>query len=388
MKNDHIYLDNAATTRTDPDVVQAMLPYFTETYAVASSQFSHTPGIMSKEGLDHSRQIIADKLNVSPTQIVFTSGGTESNNLAIKGTFAAFKGQKNHIICSKVEHNSVLHTCQYLERNGAQVTYLDVDKEGFIDPVQLENAIVDNTFLVSIQHGNQEVGTLQDIELISKICNDKGVAFHTDAALTFTKLPLDLGEIKVDLMTLSAHKIHGPKGVGALYIRKDTPIEKLVHGGYSEFDKRPGTENVSGIVGFGKAVEIASEEHVQHLNKLQKRLLDGFEKNINGFRINGSLDMSKRIPGNLNVSFDYIEGESVVLHMDMKGVAIITGSACFSRSLEPSYVMMGMGFTHERAHGSIRFTMSRFNTEDEMDEVVNSIKEIVENLRRISPLKN
>lgn len=387
MTDKHIYLDNAATTRMDPAVVEAMLPFFTETYAVASSQFSHTPGIMAKEGLDNARQIIADSMQVDPEEIVFTSGGTESNNLAIKGVQAAFVGKKNHMICSRIEHNTVLHTCQFLERQGVSVTYLDVDEQGFIDLDQLRASITEDTFLVTVQHGNQEVGTVQDIAAIAELCQEKGVLFHSDAAQTYTKMPLDLNEIRADLVTLSAHKMHGPKGIGALFVRKGTPLEKLFHGGYSEFDLRSGTENVSGIVGFGKAVEVASASHIEHMKRLQKRLIEGFESQIEGVTINGPRNLDRRVPGNINVSFNLIEGESVVLHLDMKGVAVITGSACFSRSLEPSYVMMALGFTHERAHGSIRFNMSRFNTEEEMDSVVQSCKEVVENLRRISPLK-
>ena len=386
MNNQPIYLDNAATTKTDPAVVKAMLPYFTETYAVASSQFSHTPGILAREGLDHARKILADRLGASPEEIVFTSGGTESNNLAIKGAWAAHRQKKNHLICSKIEHNSVLHACQALEREGARVTYLDVDGEGFVDLGQLEAAIGDDTFLVNVQHGNQEVGTVQDIARIAAICRSKGVLFHTDASLTFTKLPLDLRQIPADLVTVSAHKLHGPKGVGALFVRKGTSLQKIFHGGYSEFDLRPGTENVAGVVGFGKAVELATPEQIQAVQTLQERLFQGFESTVKGLRINGPRDITRRVPGNVNVSFDRIEGESVVLHMDMKGVAVITGSACFSRSLEPSYVMMAMGFSHERAHGSIRFTMSRFNTDEEIDRVRDYAKEVVEALRRISPL--
>lgn len=386
MNNTPIYLDNAATTKTDPAVVEAMLPYFTETYAVASSQFSHTPGIMAREGLDQARKIIADRLGASTEEIVFTSGGTESNNLAIKGAWAAHRQKKSHLICSKIEHNSVLHACQALEREGARVTYLDVDGEGFIDIDQLEAAIGGETFLVSVQHGNQEVGTVQDIARIAALCQAKGVLFHTDASLTFTKLPLNLREIPADLVTMSAHKLHGPKGVGALFVRKGTELQKVFHGGYSEFDLRPGTENVAGAVGFGKAVELATTEQVQAVQRLQERLFQGFEATVKGLRINGPRDIARRVPGNVNVSFDRIEGESVVLHMDMKGVAVITGSACFSRSLEPSYVMMAMGFSHERAHGSIRFTLSRFNTAQEIDRVKDYAKEVVEALRRISPL--
>ena len=387
MDQERIYLDNAATTRTDPDVVKAMLPYFTETYAVASSQFSHMPGIQAREGLDHAREIIAGRLKASPEEIVFTSGGTESNNLAVKGTAWAHRGEKKHLICSKVEHNTVLHSCQWLEKEGFDVTYLEVDEEGFVDPDRLSASITDHTFLVSIQHGNQEVGTIQPIGEIAKICKDKGVLYHIDASLSFTNIELDLSSLPGDLVTISGHKIHGPMGVGALFVRKGTKMKKWMHGGYSEFDFRGGTENVSGAVGFGKAVELATPEQVEKVRSFQKSLMDGLSENIEGIRINGPKDLTKRIPSNVNVSFDLIEGESVVLHLDMKGVSVITGSACFSRSLEPSYVMMAMGYTHERAHGSIRFTLSRFNEEKEIGSVVEACKEIVENLRRISPLK-
>jgi len=386
MEQKRIYLDNAATTRTDPGVVEAMLPYFTETYAVASSQFSHTPGILAKEGLDNAREIIAQKLNASPEEIVFTSGGTEANNLAVKGTAWAHKGKKDHLICSKVEHNTVLHSCQWLEKERFELTTLDVDGEGFIDLDQLKKNITDRTFLVSIQHGNQEVGTVQPIEEIGKICKEKGVLFHTDAALSFTQLELDVNQMNVDLVTLSAHKIHGPRGVGALYVRKGTQLKKMMHGGYSEFDLRAGTENVAGTVGFGKAVELAHPTHVAFIRSLQKALLNGLERGVEGLEINGPKNLKRRLPGNVNVSFHFVEGESVVLHFDMKGISVITGSACFSRSLEPSYVMMAMGFSHERAHGSIRFTLSRFNKAEEISRVVKSCQEIVMNLRKISPL--
>jgi len=388
MKNTVIYLDNAAATRTDPDVVKSMLPYFTETYAVASSQFSHTPGILAKEGLDRARKILADKLRCMPEEVIFTSGGTESNNLALKGLAQAYRGQKDHIVCSKIEHNSVLHSCQWLEKEGFRLTTMNVDEEGFVDLDQLKKSITDKTFLVSIQHGNQEVGTLQPIEAIGKLCKEKGVLFHTDAALSFTQLDLDVNRIHADLVTVSAHKIHGPKGVGALYVRKGTKLKKIQHGGYSEFDLRPGTENVAGAVGFGKAVELAQPEHVEFIRSLQKTLCDRLVQEVEGVEINGPKDLNKRLPGNVNVSFRRIEGESVVLHLDMKGISVITGSACFSRSLEPSYVMMAMGFSHERAHGSIRFSFSRFNTAEEIHAVIESCKEVVEALRKISPLKD
>lgn len=387
MSDTQIYLDNAATTRTDPEVVKAMLPYFDEKYAVASSQFSHSPGLEAREGLDHAREIIAASVQANPEEIIFTSGGTESNNLAIKGMADAFAGKKKHLICSGVEHNTVLHSCQWLESHGFELTVLSTDNEGFTDPDELRNAITADTFLVSIQHGNQEVGTIQDIQTLGQICKEREVLFHTDASLSYTHLDLNVKEVNVDLITLSAHKIHGPRGVGALYIREGSPLKKIFHGGYSEFDFRPGTENVVGAVGFGRAVEVAGPEQNEHVRTLQKHLIHRLTNEIEDVLLNGPADLDKRLPGNVNVSFDLIEGESVVLHLDMRGISVITGSACFSRSLEPSYVMMAMGYTHERAHGSIRYTLSRYNTIEEMDAVVDSCKEVVDQLRQISPLK-
>ena len=386
MNAERIYMDNAATTRTDPRVVEAMLPFFTETYAVASSQFSHTPGILAKEALDRSRATVAEKLGADPGEIVFTSGGTESNNLAIKGAWMARRGIKDHVVCSKVEHNAVLHTCQWLEKEGVRVTYLDVDGQGFLDPDRLRSSLTDRTALVSIQHGNQEVGTVQDIQTLAVICRERGVLFHTDAALSFTQLPLDVRSVPVDMISLSSHKIHGPKGVGALYIRKGTRLVKGMHGGYHENDLRAGTENVAGIVGFGKAVELAEPEHVVFLRALQEAMMQRLTAEIPGAELNGPSDRNRRLPGNVNVSFAHVEGESVVLHLDMKGISVITGSACFSRSLEPSHVMMAMGFSHERAHGSVRCTLSRFNRMDEVDRVVAALQEVIAALRAISPL--
>jgi len=388
MKQKNIYMDNAAATRTDPEVVKAMKPFFTDTYAVASSQFSHTPGIMAKEGLDKSREIIAAKLGASSDEIIFTSGGTESNNLAVKGVALAHRGKKNHLICSRIEHNSVLQSCQWLEKEGYKLTLLDVDSDGFVDTDQLKKSITPDTFLVSIQTANQEVGTLQPIEEIGKICKEHDILFHTDASLSFTHLNLDVRKIQADLVTMSAHKIHGPKGVGALYVRQGTQIQKLQHGGYNEFDLRAGTENVAGIVGFGKAVELNHNDQTTFITGLQRKLLNGLKEQIEDLNVNGPDDLSKRLPGNVNVSFNMVEGESVVLHLDMKNISVITGSACFSRSLEPSYVMMSMGFSHERAHGSIRFSLSRYNTADEIGSVIEACKEVVDALRKISPLSN
>jgi len=381
-----IYMDNAASTKTDHAVVDEMLRYYDENYAVASSQFSHSPGIAAREALDSARSVIANALNAMPEEIIFTSGGTEANNIAIKGAVLSAEKNKNHIICSAIEHNSVLHSCQHLEQNGFKVTYLKVDEKGFIDPDQLFDSINDNTLIVSIQHGNQEVGTIQDIKRISKICREKGVLFHTDAVLTFPSYSIDLKDIEADMLSMSAHKFHGPKGIGALFIRKGTPVKKIFHGGYNEFDIRPGTENIPGAVGFAKAVEIAEKYDYDKIRDLQKKLIQGLTSEIEGVELNGPKDLDRRVQGNVNVSFDKIEGESIVLHYDMRGIAVITGSACFSRSLEPSYVMMAMGFSHERAHGSIRYTLSKFNTQEEIEKVIEVSKEIVDSLRKISPI--
>ena len=273
MGEDRIYLDNAAATMADPEVIQAMMPYFSQTYAVASSEFSHTPGIHAREGLDAAREILAGKLNCAPEEVVFTSGGTESCNLAVKGAAWAQTDQKDHIVCSLIEYNAVKRSCEWLEQRGFHVTYLDVDEEGFVDPEDVANAITDRTFLVNVQHANQEVGTIQPVEEIGRICSERGVLFHTDAVLSFTQLDVDVERFHADLVSLSAHKVHGPKGIGALYVRKGVKLEKLFHGGFMEFDRRAGTENVTGAVGFGKAVQVASAEHTQYVRDLQKSLL-------------------------------------------------------------------------------------------------------------------
>lgn len=387
MSEDRIYMDNAAATRCDPEVVRAMMPYFTDIYAVASSEFSHTPGIQAKEALEAARQFVADRLKAAPEEIIFTSGGTEANNLAVKGGVWTGRKEKDHIVCSRIEYNSVLQSCQWLEKEGFRVTWLDVNDEGFVDMDQLRDSLTEKTALVSIQHANQETGTVQPVQEIASLCHDQGILFHTDAALSFTHLDLGTDDTPVDLITLSSHKIHGPKGIGALYVRKGTRLHKWIHGGYHEFNLRGGTENVAGAVGFGEAVRMAGSSHTGHIRMLQKKLLKSLENDIDDVVINGPRDLSRRLPSNVNVSFDLVEGESVVLHLDMRGISVITGSACFSRSLEPSYVMMAMGYSHERAHGSIRFTLSRFNTADEVDRVVRACGEVVDSLRKISPLK-
>ena len=386
MGQELIYLDNATSTRVAPEVVEAMLPYFTECYAVASSQFSHTPGLEAKEALDRARVAIASRINAQPEEFIFTSGGTEANNLAIKGAAWANRKKGNHIITSKIEHLSVLHPCRSLEREGFQVTYLDVDHEGFIDLDQLEDAITDETILVSIQWVNQEVGAIQDIAEIGRLCRERGVLFHTDAVLGLGWLPFDVQEANVDLASFSAHKLHGPKGIGGLYVRSGVKLKRLLDGGYNEFELRAGTENIPGAVGFAKAVEIFTPEDAEYVRGLRDRLIESL-LGIEGAELNGPRDGARRHPGNVNVSFRFAEGESIILHLDMKGIAAITGSACFSRALEPSHVLLAMGYPHEWAHSSIRYTLSRYNTPEELDRAVEATREVVERLRRISPIK-
>ena len=381
----YVYLDNNATTRVDDAVVQYMNTFFTSDYAIASSQFSHSPGIRAKKAIDNARNIIAQRINAQENEIVFTSGATESNNLAIKGVVEANESNRNKIIISSIEHFSVLHTVQSLKKD-YEIIEIPVDGEGFVDLAHLSSVIDDKTLLVSVILGNHEVGTIQDIKRIAEIAHKHGVYFHTDAAAAFLQVPIDVQANGIDLMSISAHKIHGPKGVGALYVKKGTKIKKILYGGYNEFDLRPGTENVAGIVGFGKAVEVFSEEDITYTQEIRDYLYSQIKNNIEDIQLNGSSDFSKRLPNNLNITFDYIEGESVVLHMDMRGVAVITGSACFSRSLQASHILLAMGFSHERAHGSIRFSPSKYTTKDDIDYVVKHLIEVVKKLRELSPL--
>jgi len=382
-----IYLDNAASTKLDEAVIEAMAGFMKNNYAVASSQFSHRPGILVKEALDNSRNTLAKAIGAKDEEIIFTSGGTEANNLALFGTAKAAAGKKNHLITTKIEHRSVKDSAAELERSGLRVSYLDVDNEGFVNLNQLADKIDDSTFLVSVQFANQEVGTIQNIEKIGKICKERGVIFHTDAALSFPSIPIDVNRLNIDLATFSAHKMHGPKGAGALYVRNKTAIKKIMMGGFNEFNLRGGTENVPAIVGFAEAIKRFKREDTDKVRKLRDALWRRISESVEDVNINGPKDFSKRLAGNLNCSFDRVEGESIVLHMDMKGIAVITGSACFSRSLEPSYVMMALGFSHERAHSSIRYSFGKFNSEDEVEIVAEVTKEVVERLREISPVK-
>ncbi len=382
MEGRYIYLDNGASTKIDEEALNEMIKYYKEFYGVATSQFGHSMGIKSKEALDNSRDFIARRLNASFEEIIFTSGGTESNNFAIKGV-AKVGDKRKKILVSSIEHFSVLHTARTLEKEGFEILKIPVDKKGFVDIDYIRDNI-ENALLISVQHSNYEVGTIQPIEEIGKIAKEKGVIFHTDAAYSFGWLEIDVSKLNVDLLTFTGHKIHGPKGIGGLYIRKGTNIKKWMDGGFNEFDLRGGTENVPGVVGMSKALEKMTKEEIEKVKNLidylKEKLLSIKDSHLNG-------DEVKRHPANINITFDYIEGESVVLHLDMRGIAVITGSACFSRALEPSHVLMAMGYSHEQAHGSIRFSLGRFNKKEEMDYVYEQTKEVVEKLRSFSPLK-
>ena len=382
MLSKPVYLDNAAATRLDERVLEAMKPYFFENYAVATSEFAYSQGIEAGEALEKAREALAAALGATSEEFIFTSGSTESSNIALKGV--ALNNKKGHLIVSRIEDFPVLNSARALEKQGFRVTYLDVDGEGFINLDQLRDAISDETFLVSIQHANQEIGTIQDIESIGKICRDKGVLFHTDATHTFTRLPLDTKKIAVDLVTVSAHTIHGPKGIGGLYIRKGTKIAKWMDGGFQEFNIRAGMENIPGAVGFAEAAALVTAEENERLQAMRDRIIDRILAEIPHTTLNGH--RRQRLPQNANISFHFVEGESITLHLDMHGFAVNTGSACFSRSLESSHVIMGIGGDHERAHGSIRFTFGRYNTTEEVDAVVGTLAEIIPELRNISPL--
>lgn len=385
MPKKYTYLDNASITRMDERVLESMNPYFFETYAIPTSETGYSMGIEAKEALDNSRKIIATKLGAREDELIFTSGNSESSNTAIKGVAASLKDKKGkHIIVSAIEDFPVLNSAKSLEKQGFEVTYLDVDEHGIVDPETLKNSIKDETILVSVQHANQEIGTLQDIKTIGKICREKGIIFHTDATHTFTKVPLDVNEIPVDLITISAHTIHGPNGIGALYIRKGTSITKWLDGGFQEFNKRGGLENIPGAVGFAKAVELITTEENRNIQNIRDHLIERVLSEIPKTILNGHPLL--RSPQNANITFQYVEGESITLHLDMRGFAVSTGSACFSRSLQPSHVILGIGGDPERAHGSLRITLGRYNTIEDVDTIADALVEVVTNLRKISAL--
>jgi cysteine desulfurase len=381
----NIYMDNAATTKTRPEVVEAMLPYFTEMYGNPSSIYELAS--LSKKAVDESRNIIAESLNVQQSDIYFTASGTESDNWAIKETAETYKTKGNHIITSKIEHHGVLHTCEWLEKHGFEVTYLDVDEYGVVKLEELKKAIRPTTILISIMFANNEIGTIQPIKEIGAIAKEHDIIFHTDAVQAFGQIPIDVEELNIDMLSASAHKLNGPKGIGCLYIRKGLKLRSYIHGGAQERRRRAGTENVPGIVGFGKAVEIAMQTMKERTEKeiaLRELLVKKILKEVPYTRVNGH--RTKRLPNNANFSFQFIEGESLLIMLDMKGIAGSSGSACTSGSLDPSHVLLAIGLPHEIAHGSLRLTLSDENTEEEIDYVVEQVKEIVDKLRSMSPL--
>jgi len=380
-----IYLDYAATTPTHPDVVKAMLPYFTETFGNPSSIYSY--GQEAKGVIEEARAKVADFIGARDEEIVFTSGGTESDNFAIKSVAFANESKGNHIITSSIEHHAVLETCKFLGRKGFLVTYLPVNEYGLVDPGDVKKVITDKTILVSVMHANNEVGTIEPIAEIGKITKEAGIYFHTDAVQTVGHIPVDVDALGVDLLSISAHKLYGPKGVGALYIRKGTKLLPFMHGGEQERRRRASTENVPGIVGFGKAVELAQHDmgqEAERLTYLRVQLVKGLLERIDHVRLNGHPVM--RLPNNANVSVDYVEGESMVLNLDLEGICVSTGSACSSSRLEPSHVLLAMGLSHEQAHGSLRFTLGKWTTEEEMGRVLEVLPRIVARLRAMSPL--
>lgn len=376
-----VYLDNASTTPLAKEVLEAMLPYLTEKFGNASSL--HTWGREAREAIERSREIIAKKLNVEPREVIFTSGGTEANNLAIKGVALANKDKGKHIITQKTEHPCVLNACKWLETLGFEVTYLDVDRYGLVDPEDVESAIRKDTILVTIMHANNEIGTIQPIREIGEMCREHGVYFHTDACQSFTKVPLDAERDNLDLITINAHKIHGPKGIGALIIRENVRITPLLHGGGHEFGLRSGTENVAGIVGFAKASEIITREDVERMRRLRDLIIETVLSEIPKVRLNGHPE--RRLCNNANFSFKGIEGEALVMRLDSRGIAASTGSACSSRKLEPSHVLIAIGLSQEEAHGSLRLTLGRQNTKSQVEYALEVLKEEVEALRKMSP---
>ncbi len=383
MKPDRIYMDNAATTRVDPDVVKAMTLHFSEGFGNSSSL--HSFGSDAGRALSKSRETISRRVKARDHRLVFTSGGTESNNLALKGIAFANRKRGKHIITSSIEHDCVLNSCKWLEKQGFDVTYLPVDSEGFVDLGGLENAIRRDTILVSIMHANNEIGTMEPIGEIGRICSDHDVWFHTDACQSFTKAEINLEKQNIDLLTINSHKICGPKGVGGLFIRRDVAIDPIMHGGGQGSGLRSGTVNIPGIVGFAKAVEIMNDSRVEHMTRLRDMLIKGV-LDIDGSRLNGP--MRKRLCNNAHFSFRHIEGESLIVRLDLKGIAASTGSACSSGSLEPGHVLTAIGLEPEYTNGSVRMSLGRENTKDEIGYALEALNESVDILRRISPFKN
>lgn len=380
-----IYLDHSATTPVRAEALEAMLPYFNQIFGNPSSIYSF--GREAKKAVEEAREKVAKLINAKPEEVIFTSGGTEADNYAIIGTATALKTKGNHIITSSIEHHAVLDTCKNLEKQGFEVTYLPVYENGIIKIEDVINAITEKTILITIMHSNNEIGTIQPIAEIGKIAKSKGVKFHTDGVQSVGKIPVDVNELNVDMLSMSSHKIFGPKGIGCLYVRRGTRLSNIAFGGAQERKRRPGTENVPAIVGFGVAAELAGLEmfaEAERLTKLRNKLIDGVLTKIPDVILNGSIE--KRLPGNANFSFRYVEGESLLLMLDMKGIAASSGSACTSGSLDPSHVLLALGLTHEVAHGSLRLTFGRGNTDEDIDQVLNVLPVIIDKLRAMSPL--
>ena len=380
-----IYLDHAATTPTRPEVVKAMLPFFADAFGNPSS--IHSYGQEAKGAVEEARTKVAELIGARSEEIIFTSGGTESDNYALKGVAFANEYKGNHIITTSIEHYAVLEVCKFLGRRGFRITYLPVDKYGLVDPDDVRKVITDKTILISAMHASNEVGTIEPISEMGKIAKEAGVYFHTDAVQTVGHIPVNVDKLKVDLLSISAHKLYGPKGVGALYVRKGTKLVPLMHGGEHEKRRRAGTENVPGIVGLGKATELAGQEigkEVERLAYLRDKLIKGLGDKIDHIRLNGH--PTKRLPNNVNVSVDFVEGESMLLNLDLEGICASTGSACSSASLEPSHVLLALGLSPEQAHGSLRFSLGRENTKADVERVLEVLPGIVAKLRAMSPL--
>ena len=380
------YMDYSATTYVKPEVLDAMMPFFTEKFGNPSSFYGISRE--TKMAIDNARAQVAKAINCDPNEVYFTGGGSEADNWAIKGIATAHMKKGNHIITTKIEHHAVLHTCEFLEKFGFEVTYLDVNEEGFVDLKQLEEAITDKTILVSIMFANNEIGTIQPIKEIGALCREKKVLFHTDAVQAVGSVPVDVKEMNIDLLSLAGHKLYGPKGIGALYIRRGIRIENLIHGGGQERGRRASTENIPGEVGLGKAIELATEnieENRARLTVLRDKLIDGILERIPYARLNGPRG-DKRLPGNSNISFEFIEGESILLSLDFEGICASSGSACTSGSLDPSHVLLAIGLPHEKAHGSLRTTLGAASTEEDVEKLLNELPPIIERLRNMSPL--
>lgn len=379
------YFDNAATTRTDDEVLKEMLPYFSENYGNPSSIYKL--GRTNRRAVEITREQVAKAINADPNEIYFTAGGSESDNTAIRGIAYAYKQKGNHIITSKIEHPAVLETCKQLEKEGFEVSYIGVDENGIINLEELKSEIKKTTTLISVMFANNEIGTIEPIAEIGKIAKEHNIVFHTDAVQAVGSVKIDVKEMNIDSLSLSGHKLYGPKGIGALYVKKGVRFQKFVNGGHQERNKRAGTENVPGIVGLGKAIELAYQDLDEH-NKKIKELRDYYmaevQKRIPYIKING--DMEKRLPGNSNISFRFIEGEGLLLNLDLKGICASSGSACTSGSLDPSHVLLAIGLPHEIAHGSLRITIGKYNTKEEVDYLLDNLEEIVSRLRNMSPL--